>query len=74
MARSCYVASLREDGVGGQVLPIEDLDIRENDEKRGKRAEDLVLLGRKHALIFTQVYAFASNIEYFLVRSLRDSD
>ena len=27
MARSCYVASLRVDGVGGQVLPIEDLDI-----------------------------------------------
>ncbi|KAL8104641.1 hypothetical protein AgCh_028751 [Apium graveolens] len=42
MARSCYVASLRADGVGGQVLPIEDLDIRENDEKREKPAEDLV--------------------------------
>ena len=42
MARSCYVASLRADGVGGQVLPIEDMDIRENDEKRGKPAEDLV--------------------------------
>ncbi|KAL8103383.1 hypothetical protein AgCh_027812 [Apium graveolens] len=27
MAISSYVASLREDGVGGQVLPIEDLDI-----------------------------------------------
>ncbi|KAL8109295.1 hypothetical protein AgCh_025408 [Apium graveolens] len=38
MARSCYVASLRADGVGGQVLPIEDLDIRENDENRGKPA------------------------------------
>ncbi|KAL8119577.1 hypothetical protein AgCh_016903 [Apium graveolens] len=36
--------------------------------------QPLPLLGRKHALIFTQVYAFASNIEYFLVRSLRDSD
>ncbi|KAL8134606.1 hypothetical protein AgCh_009579 [Apium graveolens] len=42
MARSCYVASLRADGVGGQVLPIENLDIRKNDEKRGKPAEDLV--------------------------------
>ncbi|XP_074378433.1 uncharacterized protein LOC141719975 [Apium graveolens] len=42
MARSCYVASLRADGVGGQVLPIEDMDVRENDEKRGKPAEDLV--------------------------------
>ena len=42
MARSCYVASQRADGVGGQVLPIEDLEIRENDEKRGKPAEDLV--------------------------------
>ena len=41
-----------------------------------KAEEDVpkVVLGRKHALIFTQVYAFASNIEYFLVRSLRDSD
>ena len=36
------MAYLRADGVGGQVLPIEDLDIRENDEKRGKPAEDLV--------------------------------
>ncbi|KAL8146473.1 hypothetical protein AgCh_004271 [Apium graveolens] len=27
---------------GGQVLPIEDMDVRENDEKRGKPAEDLV--------------------------------
>ncbi|KAL8095305.1 hypothetical protein AgCh_036681 [Apium graveolens] len=42
MARSCYVASLRADGVGGQVLPIEDMDVRENDEKRGKSAEDVV--------------------------------
>ncbi|KAL8092507.1 hypothetical protein AgCh_034686 [Apium graveolens] len=28
----------------GKVLPIEDLDIRENDEKRGKPAEDLILI------------------------------
>ncbi|KAL8091671.1 hypothetical protein AgCh_034076 [Apium graveolens] len=28
--------------LGGQVLPIEDLYIRENDEKRGKPIEDLV--------------------------------
>ena len=41
MARSCNVASLRADRVGGQVLSIEDLDIRENDEKRGNLAEDL---------------------------------
>ncbi|XP_074351460.1 uncharacterized protein LOC141690572 [Apium graveolens] len=32
MARSCYVAALRPDGTGGQVLPIEDMDVRENDE------------------------------------------
>ncbi|XP_074348502.1 uncharacterized protein LOC141687203 [Apium graveolens] len=32
MARSCYVATLRPDGTGGQVLPIEDMDVRENDE------------------------------------------
>ncbi|KAL8125842.1 hypothetical protein AgCh_013223 [Apium graveolens] len=42
MARSCYVASLRADGVGGQVLPIEDMDVRENDENRGRPAEELV--------------------------------
>ncbi|XP_074347211.1 uncharacterized protein LOC141686047 [Apium graveolens] len=42
MARSCYVAALRPDGTGGQVLPIEDMDVRENDELRGKPAEDLV--------------------------------
>ncbi|KAL8108705.1 hypothetical protein AgCh_008657 [Apium graveolens] len=41
MARSCYVASLRADGVGGQVLPIEDMDVRENDENRGRPAEEL---------------------------------
>ncbi|XP_074336906.1 uncharacterized protein LOC141674079 [Apium graveolens] len=28
----------------GQVLPIEDLDIRENDKKLGKPAEDLILV------------------------------
>ncbi|XP_074327837.1 uncharacterized protein LOC141665755 [Apium graveolens] len=42
MTMSFYVASLRADGVGGQVLPIQDWDIRENDEKRGKPAEDLI--------------------------------
>ncbi|XP_074374575.1 uncharacterized protein LOC141714984 [Apium graveolens] len=41
MARSCYVAALRPDGTGGQVLPIEDMDVRENDELRGKPADDL---------------------------------
>ncbi|KAK1369900.1 hypothetical protein POM88_035992 [Heracleum sosnowskyi] len=42
MARSCYVAALRLDGVGGQVLPIEDMvkvsDIQhdcESDQKLG---------------------------------------
>ncbi|XP_074326539.1 uncharacterized protein LOC141664462 [Apium graveolens] len=33
MDRSCYVASLSSDGVGGQVLPIKDLDIHTNEEK-----------------------------------------
>ncbi|XP_074351307.1 uncharacterized protein LOC141690399 [Apium graveolens] len=42
MARSCYVAALRPDGTGGQVLPIKDMDVRENDELQGKPAEDLV--------------------------------
>ncbi|XP_074351399.1 uncharacterized protein LOC141690504 [Apium graveolens] len=42
IGRRCYVALLRADGIGRQVLPIEDLDIHENDEKRGKLAEDLI--------------------------------
>ena len=42
MARSCYVAALRPDGIGGQVMPIEDMDSREDEERRGKPAEDLV--------------------------------
>jgi hypothetical protein len=27
MARSCYIAALRPDGVGGQVLPVEDMSV-----------------------------------------------
>ena len=42
MARSCYIAALRPDGIGGQVLPIEDMDVREDEERRGKPAEDLI--------------------------------
>nr|XP_017221373.1 PREDICTED: uncharacterized protein LOC108198111 [Daucus carota subsp. sativus] len=42
MARSCYVGALKSGGTGGQVLPIEDLDVREEEERRGKPAEDLV--------------------------------
>ncbi|XP_074346742.1 uncharacterized protein LOC141685547 [Apium graveolens] len=42
MAQSCYITALRPDGTRGQVLPIEDMDVRENDEHRGKPAEDLV--------------------------------
>ncbi|XP_074343028.1 uncharacterized protein LOC141680810 [Apium graveolens] len=38
MARSCYVAALRPDGTGGQVLPIEDMDVRENDELTIRKA------------------------------------
>ena len=34
MARSCYVAALRPDRVGGQVLPIEDIDARDNEKRR----------------------------------------
>ncbi|KAK1361042.1 hypothetical protein POM88_045516 [Heracleum sosnowskyi] len=32
MARSCYVAALRPDGIGGQVLPIEDMDTSDNED------------------------------------------
>ena len=42
MARSCYVAALRPDGIGGQVLPIEDMDTSDNEDRRGKPAEDLI--------------------------------
>ena len=38
MARSCYIGALRSGGTGGQVLPIEDLDVREEDERRRKPA------------------------------------
>ncbi|XP_074362793.1 uncharacterized protein LOC141703089 [Apium graveolens] len=41
MAHSCYVAALRPDGTGKQVLPIEDMDVLENEELRGKPAKDL---------------------------------
>nr|XP_017233105.1 PREDICTED: uncharacterized protein LOC108207158 [Daucus carota subsp. sativus] len=36
MARSCYIGALRSGGSGGQVLPIEDLDVREEEERRGR--------------------------------------
>ncbi|XP_063942647.1 uncharacterized protein LOC135150314 [Daucus carota subsp. sativus] len=42
MARSCYIRALRSGGAGGQVLPIEDLDVRGEEERRGKPAEDLI--------------------------------
>ncbi|XP_063949854.1 uncharacterized protein LOC108221222 [Daucus carota subsp. sativus] len=42
MARSCYVGALKSGGAGGQVLPIEDLDVREEEDRRGKPAEGLV--------------------------------
>ncbi|XP_074377256.1 uncharacterized protein LOC141718770 [Apium graveolens] len=42
MACGCYVAALRPNGIGGQVLPKEDMGVRENDELRGKPTEDLV--------------------------------
>ena len=42
MARSCYVAALKPGEVGGQVLPIEDLDVHGEDERREKPVVDLV--------------------------------
>ncbi|XP_074364572.1 uncharacterized protein LOC141705527 [Apium graveolens] len=32
MAHSCYIVALRPNRTEGQVLPIEDMDVRENDE------------------------------------------
>ena len=43
LAQSCYVSALRPNGIGGQVLPIEDMDVREDEERRVKPAEDLIL-------------------------------
>ncbi|XP_017256327.2 uncharacterized protein LOC108225883 [Daucus carota subsp. sativus] len=42
MARSFYAGALKSGGVGGQVMPIEDLDVRGEEERKGKPAEDLV--------------------------------
>ena len=42
LARSCYVAVLRAYGIGGQVLPIEGMDVMEDEERRRKMAEDLI--------------------------------
>ena len=36
--------AFRADGAGGHVLPIEDMDVRNNEEIRGKPAEDLILI------------------------------
>ena len=41
-ARSCYIGALTADGAGGLVLPIEDMDVHNNEEIRGKLAEDLI--------------------------------
>ena len=41
LAQSCYMAELGGDRIRGQVLPIEDMDVREDEERRGKPAEDL---------------------------------
>lgn len=42
MVKSCYVTTLKPGGVERQVLPIGDLDVREEEERRRKPAEDLV--------------------------------
>ena len=39
-ARSCYEASLRADEIGRQALPLKDMDVREDEERRGKPTED----------------------------------
>ena len=40
--RSCYIAELKADGIRGQVLPIEDMDVREEEESWGKAVEELI--------------------------------
>ena len=41
-ARTCYEAALRVDEIGGQAFPLEDMYVREDEERRGKPAEDLI--------------------------------
>lgn len=40
VAWSCYVASLRVDGIGGQVLSIEDTNTWQNGDEKGNPKED----------------------------------
>ena len=37
-----FIATLREDRIWGQVLPIEDIDVRGDEGRRGNPAEDLI--------------------------------
>ena len=41
-AQSCYEAALRAYEIRGETLPLEDMDVREDEERRGKSAEDLI--------------------------------
>lgn len=42
VVRSCYVSSWRTYGKGGQILPLDEMDLRKYEEHQGKPVEDLV--------------------------------
>ena len=41
-AQSCYEAALRADEIRGQALPLEDKDVKEDEERDEKSTEDLI--------------------------------
>ena len=47
-AQSCYEAALNADEIRGQALPLEDMDVTEDEERRGKPAEDLIPIPLDH--------------------------
>ena len=41
-AQRCYEETLRTDEIRGKALPLEDMDVREDEERRGKPDQDLI--------------------------------
>lgn len=44
MAQNCYIAALKPDGVVGQVVLVEDMDVQDKEERRRKPTEDLIII------------------------------
>lgn len=76
MTSSCYVEALRPVGVGGQGLPIKDLDAREKEEMRGKPVEDLVPISLYPEEPYKVTYvgaSFTGDLKYEFVKFLRNN-